>query len=162
MKRKINVRLEIDPSCGAPEVIIRASQRSALTDRIMSSVHQCTEEDSSLIMVYKGARKAFLRQEDVIRAHTEPRRLIVRAVSGDYEARCSLQELEEKLTADYFVRISRFEIININWVSSFDLSTAGTIQVIFEDGSVAWVSRRYVRAIEQRLTALSGKGGASL
>ena len=60
------------------------------------------------------------------------------------------------------MRISRFEIININWVSSFDLSTAGTIQVIFEDGSVAWVSRRYVRAIEQRLTALSGKGGASL
>ncbi|MBR3741148.1 MAG: LytTR family transcriptional regulator DNA-binding domain-containing protein [Clostridia bacterium] len=162
MKKKITVRFELDPACGAPEVIIRASRKTALTDRIASAVERCAEEESSPIMVFKGSSRSFLHQENIIRVHTELRRLIVCTESDEYEARCSLQELEEKLSPDRFVRISRFEIINIDWIASFDLSMAGTIQVVFENGSVTWVARRFVRAIQERLTMLAGKEGDSL
>ena len=72
--------------------------------------------------------------------------------------RCTLRELEEILDARWFVRISRFEIINMNWVSGFDLSVKGTIKVTFEDGSYTWVTRRFVPSIGQRLADLAERG----
>ena len=162
MIKKITVRFEIDPTRRAPEVIIRASGKTALTDRIASAIERCAEEETAPIMAFKGSSRSFLRQENIIRVHTELRKLIVCTESDEYEARCSLQELEEKLSPDRFVRISRFEIINIDWIASFDLSTAGTIQVVFENGIVTWVARRFVRTIQERLTMLTSKGGDSL
>ena len=99
-------------------------------------------------------------QKDIIRVYTENRKLIILTPKGEYSMRCTLRELEETLDPNCFVRISRFEILNMNKVSSFDLSMAGTIQVFFEGGSSTWVARRYVRAVEQRLALPRQKGGA--
>ena len=88
-----------------------------------------------------------------------PRKLIVCTDRGTFEARCSLLEMEKTLDPETFVRISRFEIINMERVSSFDVRVSGTIRVTFDDGSFAWVARRYVHAIEQRLEHLYRKGG---
>lgn len=74
---------------------------------------------------------------------------------------CTLRDIEEKLDADWFVRISRYEIINLNWVANFDLSFKGTIKVVFEDGNFTWVSRRFVSSIEHKLKNLESREGAS-
>jgi len=49
------------------------------------------------------------------------------------------------------VRISNSEIINLRKVKAFDLSLAGTIQVSLLNGTVTYVSRRYVPKIKQVL-----------
>ena len=66
-------------------------------------------------------------------------------------ARGTLAEMEAVLDRSRFLRISRSELINLYRVSSFDFSLSGTIQVRFDDGSVSWVARRYVRAIQKTL-----------
>ena len=154
MKDKITVRVEIDPACRTPEVVIRADQKTGLIGRIVAAVEKCGKSEAPRITVFSGGAALLLSQRDIFRVYTEARRLIVCTERESCEARCSLQELEKMLDPAYFVRISRFEIINIGKVSGFDVSVSGTIKVFFEDGSSTWVSRRQVRAIEERLTQL--------
>ena len=62
-----------------------------------------------------------------------------------------LYELEERLAKKNFIRISNSEIVNFSKIKNFDLSLAGTITIIFKDGSKTYVSRRYVKKIKQFL-----------
>ena len=62
-----------------------------------------------------------------------------------------LYELEERLAALRFARISHSEIINLRKAKAFDLRLSGTISVRLADGSVSYVSRRYVARIKQLL-----------
>ena len=75
------------------------------------------------------------------------------AVTGDgeYLLRLRLYELEERLDKSSFVRISNSEIINLKKVRNFDLSFSGTICVSLSDGTVTYVSRRFVAKIKQVL-----------
>ena len=159
MDQRVKVRLELDPSCSVPEVVIRTDHRSELVEKLISAVERCAENDDAPLLVYDGNAALFVDRHEVTRIYTEPRKLMVCTGSRTYEARCSLQEMEDLLDRDRFVRISRFEIINIEKVVGFDVSVSGTIQVTLDDGSATWVARRYVRAIEQRLERLYAKGG---
>lgn len=158
MSKPLNIRFEIDPACDEPEVIIRSSQRTKLVERILSAVEGCTRDANPPIAAYRGETLVMLNQEEILRVYTESRRLMVRVESGEYVVRQPLRDLESALNGENFVRISRFEIINLQKVSGFDFSTAGTIRVIFSDGNVTWVARRYVQSIQQTLKRRSAGG----
>ena len=159
MKNQVIIRVELDPACRTPEVVIRTDQESELVERLVSAVERCAKSGTPRVAVFDGASALLISQKEVLRVHTEPRKLIVCTDRGTFEARCSLLEMEKNLDPETFVRISRFEIINMERVSSFDVRVSGTIRVTFDDGSFAWVARRYVHAIEQRLEHLYRKGG---
>lgn len=159
MKDRCMVRIELDASCETPEVVIRTNKETELVEKLVSAVRRCIKSDVPRIAVSDGNATALLNQEDILRVYTEPRKLMVCTDGRKYEARCSLKEMEKTLDPEFFVRISRFELINMERVSGFDVSLAGTIQVNFDDGSSTWVARRYVSAIEQKLALLYAKGG---
>ncbi|MGN1069556.1 MAG: LytTR family DNA-binding domain-containing protein, partial [Candidatus Fimadaptatus sp.] len=58
---------------------------------------------------------------------------------------------EQRLASQSFVRISNGEIINLKKVRGFDLGFTGTICVSLSNGTVTYVSRRYVARIKQLL-----------
>ena len=151
MSGKARIRLEVDPSCQEPEVIIRAAQQTDLTDRIISTVERCLGNQYPPIAAYQRDTLFFVAQSDIIRVYTENRKLILCTTNGRYELRQPLKDLKERLDPDHFVRISRFEIMNLRKVSGFDFSNTGTIRVLFQDGSETWVARRYIQPIQQRL-----------
>ena len=158
MKNRVKVRIEIDPSCSEPEVVIRTGQETEYIRNLMSAIEKSTERDVPQIKVYDGKTMILINQDEIVRVYTEPRKLIVQTAAGEkYEARTTLKELEMALDDECFVRISRFELINMERVSGFDVGVSGTIRVTFEDGTTSWVARRYVRAIEQKLTRQKGR-----
>jgi DNA-binding LytR/AlgR family response regulator len=160
LERKIKLKIEIDPSVREPEVIIRANEETSFIKEMIDSIRQYTIEQKKLpIETYQGNIKVLIDQADIIRVYTEDRKLTAWTMRGVYQIRCSLRELAEKLDADWFVRISRFEIINLNRVSRFDFSIKDTMKVVFEDGNYSWVSRRFINPVQQRLSDLAQRGG---
>lgn len=159
MNGKTSIHLEIDPSCQEPAVIIRAGQQTNLTDKIISAVERCLGNEYPPIAVYQKDTLVFVAQSDIIRVYTESRKLIICTKNGRYESRQPLKELEEKLDPEHFVRISRFEIMNLPKVTGFDFSNTGTIRVLFQDGSETWVARRYIQSIQHMLKHHDGRKG---
>ena len=151
MEKNVSVRVEIDPSADGTEVIIKTEERSALVEDIVLAVEQCARNRHPRICVYQGDSRKMLRQQDIIRIYTENRKLIVRTMNDVYSARCTLRELEEVLDRESFVRISRFEIVNMTRVEAFDFSLSGTIKITFDDRSFTYAARRFVPEIEQKL-----------
>ena len=149
--KQVDIRIEIDPSLSGSEVIIRTDKRTGLTDQIVQAIEKCVENEHSQIPAMNGGTMFLLSQQEIVRVYTENRRVIVDSEAGVYESRLSLRKLEEMLDPASFVRISRFEIINLNRVSGFDFSIGGTVQVHFDNASSTWVSRRYVHVIQQTL-----------
>ena len=64
--------------------------------------------------------------------------------------RLRLYELEEML-GKHFARISNSDIVNLKKVKEFNLSIVGTICVKLSNGTVTYVSRRFVSKIKQIL-----------
>ena len=151
MSGKVNIRLEIDTSYQKPEVIIRADQQTELTEKIISAVERCLMNKYPPVQANQRDTLVFVAQKDIIRIFTENRKLIICTNAGRYESRQPLKDLEEKLDKEHFIRISRFEIVNLRRVSGFDFSNTGTIRVLFRDGSETWVARRYIQSIQHTL-----------
>ena len=151
MSGRISIRLEVDPSCREPEITIRVAEPSELTERIISAIEHSAEGGYPRVTAARGDTVVQLDQREIIRIYTENRRLMICTSGGLWETRQTLRNLEGILDPSSFVRISRFEIINLNRVAGFDFSHAGTVRVFFADGSQTWAARRYVQAIQQAL-----------
>ena len=151
MKSTIDIDIQIDAACDEPKVVIRTSRMTPEIDGIVHAIQNCADSQYAMVTAYDGDTMVLLSQREIIRIYNENRKLIVRTERGDFVARKTLTEVESVLNANRFLRISRSEIINLYKVSDFDFSLSGTIRVHFDDGSSTWVSRRYVRSIQQLL-----------
>lgn len=155
MGNSINISLELDDSFEDIRIVIRAREKTKQIDDIIAAVERAAENFSK-IAVYDGDKVVMLDNSRIFRVYTANRQLVICTSHKEYSSKMPLQDFGKLLDQNSFVRISRFEFINIRFVTSFDLSIAGTIKVSFEDGSETWVARRYVKEIQDRLIAMKG------
>ncbi|MBO7662462.1 MAG: LytTR family transcriptional regulator DNA-binding domain-containing protein [Clostridia bacterium] len=154
MKNPVHVEIQIDPKCHDPVILIRTDQKTPLVEDIVHAIESCMENSYPLIAGYRNSEMELLSQRDIIRVYVEARKVRICTGEGVYDSRKTLAWLETVLNPDRFVRISRFEIVNIRKIARFDFNIAGTVQIVFDDGSVTWAARRHVRAIQQALRCL--------
>jgi len=150
MREVIETRIEvkIDPSCKEPRVIVITDQ---MTDQVNALIQKLSEEAPRMLAGFREDAVTILEPEDIIRIYAAEGKVFAVTADGEYNPRLRLYELEERLSADRFARISNSEIINLRKVKGFDLSFSGTIRVTFSNGAATYVSRRYVAKIKQVL-----------
>ena len=159
MNQKVDIRVEIDPTRTEPRVVIQTAETTELVENLIYAIERYVDNEYSQIAAEEGGTLVLLNQWDIFRLHTENRKVVIHTATGRYETRTALQNIEKNLDPDCFVRISRFEIINLNKAAGFDFSVSGTIKVVFEDDTETWVARRYVSAIREILSRDRAKGG---
>ena len=151
MKNPVEIRIQIDRQCHDPVIVIHTDQKTQRVEDIVHAIETCTDSSYPLIAGYQDGEMELLSQRDIIRVYVEGRKVRIHTADGTYDSRKTLSWLETVLNGERFLRISRFEIVNIRKIARFDFSIAGTVHIVFDDGSVTWAARRYVRAIQQAL-----------
>lgn len=144
----MQVEIKIDRSCTEPIILIRTA---AMTEEIDLLLNKLSEKTPQVISGSKDAKIEVLDENDLIRIYAGAGKVFAVTDDGEYHLRLRLYEMEARLNPKQFVRISHSEIINLKKVKNFDLSFTGTICVEFTNGSVTYVSRRYVAKIKKIL-----------
>lgn len=144
----MQVEIKIDPSQPEPKVVITAA---SMTEEVNRIVRRLSEVIPQVISGTRDGKLEVLEPEELIRVYAASGKVFAVTGKGEYTLRLRLYELEERLSPHQFVRISNSEIIHLKKVVNFDLSFAGTIYVKLSNGTVTYVSRRYVSKIKKVL-----------
>ena len=144
----MQVEIKLDSTCKEPKIVILTDR---MTDEINALVRTLSREPPQILTGFRGDRAEVLEQPDILRIYASAGKVFAATAEGEYTLRLRLYELEERLDKQQFVRISNSEIINLKQVKGFDLSLTGTICVSLSDGTVTYVSRRYVSKLKQVL-----------
>lgn len=147
--KRVSVRFEKDRDERNITVLFRASRQDAQVEQLMNRVREpfvdtiaATDADGGTVL---------LPFEDITSISSDNKRLKVLANNGTYWLKGSLQEMERLLEPNMFLRISRYEIVNLRKISRFDFTISGTLRIEFGDGMETWASRRYIPQIKNRL-----------
>ena len=140
--------IKIDSACKEPKIIICTEK---ITDQVNELVKKLSGEPPRIISGFRGETFCVLEQGEILRVYASEGKVFAVTPEGEYTLRLRLYEMEERLDRDRFIRISNSEIINLKKVKRFDLSFTGTICVSLSDGTVTYVSRRYVSRIKHAL-----------
>ncbi|MGN1125825.1 MAG: LytTR family DNA-binding domain-containing protein [Ruminococcus sp.] len=144
----MQIEIKIDSEFTEPKIIVMTA---SMTDDINNLVKKISIGSTQIISGMKDNKIEVLAQEDFIRIYANAGKVFVVTDKGEYTVRMRLYELEQRLDSYQFVRISNSEIVNLKKVVNFDLSFTGTICVKLSDGTVTYVSRRYVPKIKKVL-----------
>ncbi len=144
----MEIEIRIDAEQKTPKVIVLTNM---ITEEINALVKRLSEESPQLIAGFREDILQPLSQEEIIRVYSSGKKVIAATDNGEFFLRRRLYEMEEVLDKSRFARISNSELISLSRVKSFDLSIAGTICVSLTDGTVTYVSRRYVSKIKKIL-----------
>ena len=147
--KKINVRFEQDSSLDTIEVTVRAAGRDEYVEELLSKLAY----DPTLITVSdeNGVVKT-ISPEEIYFISVNGRTTDIVLENVRYSVKRSLQSIEEVLDSSRFIRISRYEIINIRKVKQYDFTLKGTLRIEFKNGLEAWASRRSIPAIRRMLS----------
>lgn len=144
----MEIEIRTDSSYVEPKVIILTA---SITEDVQNIIKKLSEESLQIISGIREDRVEVLEQADLIRIYANGGKVFAVTESGEYVLRSRLYEWEARLDKSSFVRISHSEIINLKKVKHFDLSISGTICVKLSNGTVTYVSRRYVARLKQIL-----------
>lgn len=144
----MQIEIMIDEKYKEPKIII---QTDKMTDAVDVVIKRISDETADVIAGFKDDTVVVLDPTEMFRVCAESGKVFAETSHGRYTLRLRLYEVEQRLEHRSFVRISNSEIINLKKVKNFDLSFAGTICITLSNGTVAYVSRRSVAKIKQRL-----------
>lgn len=130
-------------------VQFRSSSMDDQVDALMKLVEDPLA--GTLTVLDDDGATVVLAKDRIVSVSASNKRLKLIADGRYYYLKMSLQGIEKALNPNVFLRISRYEIINLCKVQKFDFSVDGTLHVFLEGGSHTWASRRYIPMIRNRL-----------
>jgi len=147
--KRVNVRFEADGDRRDIDVLFTASEEdsqvTALMERIRDPLGGTWEVRDG-----HGA-PVTLPEGRIISLSADNKKLKIVADDGIYWLKMPLQDAEKALNPSLFLRVSRYEIVNLSKVKRFDFTVSGTLRVELENGTETWASRRSIPAIKERL-----------
>ena len=151
--KKINVRFENDKALNGIDIIIRADKRD---EQINALIEKLTHREPVRLTVLDNNNcPSVIEEKDIVFLSADGKNVQIVTRNGKFHAKQSLQSIED-ISSDRFLRVSRFEIIDLKKVRKYDFTLSGALRIEFDNGMETWASRRYIPIIKERLTKEEG------
>ena len=147
--RNIHIRFEQNADTSDIEVVIRASQKDHTVISLMNRLRDPLSD--TLAAENAEGLSVMLEKNRILSISSDSKKLKVVTLDGIYKCVMTLQEIEQSLDPQTFLRISRYEIINLARVEKFDFSVSGSLHIFMENSFETWASRRFIPVIKHRL-----------
>lgn len=118
----------VDPSCTTCEVTVRSAPDDPTAARIVQYLHSA----SGKIAVYpvEGLpKKQVIPISDILFLETNGTSTWVQAIEAKYESKLRLLELEVGLKSTTFIRVSRFILVNFDYVTEISPEFGGRLLI---------------------------------
>ena len=144
----MKVRLDIDQQYAEEQIIIEAPSLSPRIQKVQDFVQSLDQNET---LKGKFQDQVFLIEiQKIQRIYIENRKVLAETDGRTYALDIRLYQAVEILPAS-FIQISQSEIINIDAISHLKLTSNGLIEIYLKNDSFTYSSRRYLKAIKEKL-----------
>ena len=144
----MKVRLDIDQQYAEEQIIIEAPTLSPRVQKVQDFVQSLDQKET---LKGKFQDQVFLIEiQKIQRIYIENRKVIAETGNRTYSLDIRLYQAVEILPAS-FIQISQSEIVNIDAISHLKLTSNGLIEIYLKNDSFTYSSRRYLKAIKEKL-----------
>lgn len=144
----MKVEIIIDESIEETNVKIYSSKYSKEVENIRDALSETLLDK---IVAFQSKEVFILSFDEIIRIYAQDKSVYIKTKDNTYTTRLTIYEFESKADRRNFIRISRSEIVNLDYVKRLDLSFTGTIAVELANGDVSYVSRRKLKEFKKAL-----------
>ena len=144
----MKVEIIIDESIEETNVKIYSNKYSKEVENIKDSLSETLLDK---IVAFQNKEVFILSFDEIIRIYAQDKSVYIKTKDNTYTTRLTIYEFESKADRRNFIRISRSEIVNLDYVKRLDLSFTGTIAVELANGDVSYVSRRKLKEFKKAL-----------
>ena len=144
----MKVEIIIDESINETKVQIFAKEYSKEVENLKDLL---TDRLLDKIVAFKNKEIFIIAHDEIIRAYAQDKGVFIKTQKGTFSVRLTIYELADRLDRNKFIRISRSEIVNLDFVKKLDLSFTGTIAVELTNDDVSYVSRRNLKEFRKAL-----------
>ncbi len=149
----MRIEVEISEDVAEPEITIKCREKTAVVDRLVAALQMIDRQ----IMVSCEGSITPLGLGEILYIESVDGKSFVYTKEKIYESSCKLYELEERLEAYMFVRISKSAIVNLEHIKSMKTWLERRLFITMENGEQLIASRQYAGGIK-KLLGVQGKG----
>ena len=144
----MKVRLDIDQQYAEEQIIIEAPSLSPRVQKVQNFVQSLDQNET---LKGKFQDQVYLIQIGKIqRIYIENRKVLAETDQQTYTLDIRLYQAVDILPAS-FIQISQSEIVNIDAINHLKLTSNGLIEIYLKNDSFTYSSRRYLKAIKEKL-----------
>lgn len=147
----MNIEVILDEIYKEVNVKIFSASYSKEVETIKEAIENLQKNPSEKIVAFKKDEIKIIDYKEIARFYSENNKLYLDSKRERYLTKLRIYELEERLPRNKFIKISRSEIVNLDYVEKLDLSFTGTIALKMKDGKVTYVSRRNIKKFKEIL-----------
>lgn len=144
----MKVDLFIDEKYTETKIAIYAKDYNHEVQKIQEILQ---EGNLNKISAFAKEEVKLLDCKDIVRFYSQDNKVVLETMSSTYTTRYKLYQLQDRLPKDKFIQISRFELVNLDYIDRLDLSFTGTLAIEFKNKQVSYVSRRFLKNFKQAL-----------
>lgn len=145
----MKVEVQIDSHFQEEAVMITAPALSARVEQVRDFVEMLDQKER--LRAKKEGETYLVEARLFHRFYIENRQVVGETKDDHFILTGPLYQVSEDLPS-YFLKISQSEIINTKEIDHLHFTTSGSVQIYLKNGSLAYSSRRYLKAIKEKLS----------